>query len=890
MFQLGILSNSIHLLNTNGFDMNTYPNILTPPMDSPASMLSPDSGCGSPPYLIPHSNSTSSYGIYDYATSPIHDAGPYIKILEQPVDRFRFRYKSEMSGTHGSLNGKSSDRSRKQTFPCVELVNYHKPAVIRCSLYQYGKEDMAHTRQLHAHRLVKKQGTDEIDDPHDIQVNAETGFTANFHSMGIIHTAKKFIVPELVRKNTILKREDIARTEHKYRSLTKKEELEIKLLAEKESKCINLNVVCLRFDAYEVINNIYYPICTPVYTHGINNLKSALTGDLKIVRMDHCTSTCRGGREIFILVEKVTKKNVKVRFFELDDEDNEVWSDYGRFSDLDVHHQYAIVFKTPPYKRMDIEHQVRVYIELQRPSDGARSEPKDFAFTPCEITLGKKRPRYNSEDYSSSQFSTEDLPLTLNHISPSYEIQTVSNPTNEYVNSEDLEAALHRNNVDSSELDNLYKSFIENELLFTTENISTRELKNLGLVMDTPIVPSSNTKKTLPSSISTCSKQVVNKEQSIIDRVKTEIYSFVKTNPNTARMTMMLKNLICGENYIVSGGNNVLHLLANENNSKNHFSKYLLQLLSEYKQSSLLDITNLKGQTPLHIAVEACSTAFIEKLIEAQANASLPDHNGNTALHIAVIKNAPSDILNLLLSPPCNVNDYINNFNYDGKTPLHLAVKMNNLNATKLLILNHADVNLNEMKLGCTPLHLAVTDQNLEITNFLLENADIMCDKTDFREYTALKLAKVLINKNQPITEEVYDVLEKFMKKNGTFTEVFIDEVADISDEEVEELKVELENSSLNLNYNNITNFTEDCLNALSDILDKTKNWRNLAELLDYGHLLKTNIFESVERPTKSLLNFAIGNGDTVKQIRDILDSLNETAAVKIIDSMVEKV
>jgi hypothetical protein len=38
-------------------------------------------------------------------------------------------------------------------------------------------------------------------------------------------------------------------------------------------------------------------------------------------------------------------ENIKVRFYELDDEDNLLWEDYGKFSDLDVHHQYAIVFK-----------------------------------------------------------------------------------------------------------------------------------------------------------------------------------------------------------------------------------------------------------------------------------------------------------------------------------------------------------------------------------------------------------------------------------------------------------------------------------------------------------------------------------------------------------------
>jgi Rel/ankyrin family protein len=46
---------------------------------------------------------------------------PYLKIIEQPVEKFRFRYKSEMMGTHGSILGRSSDRNRKKTYPTVEV-------------------------------------------------------------------------------------------------------------------------------------------------------------------------------------------------------------------------------------------------------------------------------------------------------------------------------------------------------------------------------------------------------------------------------------------------------------------------------------------------------------------------------------------------------------------------------------------------------------------------------------------------------------------------------------------------------------------------------------------------------------------------------------------------
>ena len=45
--------------------------------------------------------------------------------------------------------------------------------------------------------------------------------------MGIIHTAKKNLVPELIRKKGQLKKEEIARLEGKVRDLTQKEEIEV---------------------------------------------------------------------------------------------------------------------------------------------------------------------------------------------------------------------------------------------------------------------------------------------------------------------------------------------------------------------------------------------------------------------------------------------------------------------------------------------------------------------------------------------------------------------------------------------------------------------------------------------------------------------------------------
>lgn len=94
------------------------------------------------------------------------------------------------------------------------------------------------------------------------------------------------------------------------RELTSPELTAIERDAEKLSKEMNLNQVCLCFQAFiknEEANNCWVKICEPIYSNVVNNMKSALTGELRIVRMSTCTSPADGGQEIFMFVEKVCK-------------------------------------------------------------------------------------------------------------------------------------------------------------------------------------------------------------------------------------------------------------------------------------------------------------------------------------------------------------------------------------------------------------------------------------------------------------------------------------------------------------------------------------------------------------------------------------------------------
>lgn len=190
--------------------------------------------------------------------------GPFLEIVEQPIDKFRFRYESEMHGTHGMLTTQHS----KKSFPSVRLRNFNGEALIRCSLFQMitpGREMPA----PHSHSLVVRCGNKNKKDPHDVVVSQQHGYIANFQGMGIIHTAKKFIEGELLDKFR-------ERAEFESgRKITEQERNTLEAKAKKYSTEMNLNQVILYFEAYERVNDKWSLLCPPVYSTPINNLSES---------------------------------------------------------------------------------------------------------------------------------------------------------------------------------------------------------------------------------------------------------------------------------------------------------------------------------------------------------------------------------------------------------------------------------------------------------------------------------------------------------------------------------------------------------------------------------------------------------------------------------------
>merc|ERR1712214_182011 len=126
----------------------------------------------------------------------------------------------------------------------------------------------------------------------------------------------------------------------------------------------------------------YTVILPPVCSKPIFDAKAKK--ELQIMDMSDNTAPAEGGKKIIILCEKVSKEDIKVRFF-----DYNGWEEYADFGPSDVHKQYAISFKVPKYQNVNILQRQKVCVELVKSSDDTRSEEEEFWFTPVNGEMEK---------------------------------------------------------------------------------------------------------------------------------------------------------------------------------------------------------------------------------------------------------------------------------------------------------------------------------------------------------------------------------------------------------------------------------------------------------------------------------------------------------------------
>lgn len=280
--------------------------------------------------------------------------GIYTEIVEQPKQRgLRFRYECE-GRSAGSIPGEKSTQDRK-SFPTIKIHNYQGVAVIVVSCVT---KDQPY--EPHPHNLVGKDCKRGV-----CTLKVKDTNVISFPHLGIQCAKKKDVMDNLKQRKEI----NVDPFQSGFKHMSK-------------ANNIDLNVVRLCFQVFlPDENGKITRIVPPVVSHPIHDKKSL--NELVICRVDRSSGRAKGGDEVFLLCEKINKDDVRIRFYQENADGDLVWEDFGDFSANDIHRQYAIVFKTPPYKDQFITRPEQVKMQLQRLNDPSEtSDPIPFIYMP----------------------------------------------------------------------------------------------------------------------------------------------------------------------------------------------------------------------------------------------------------------------------------------------------------------------------------------------------------------------------------------------------------------------------------------------------------------------------------------------------------------------------
>ncbi|KAH8232612.1 hypothetical protein KR032_010532, partial [Drosophila birchii] len=769
---------------------------------------------------------------------------PQLRIVEQPVEKFRFRYKSEMHGTHGSLNGANSKRTPK-TFPEVTLCNYDGPAVIRCSLFQTNLDSP------HSHQLVVRKDERDVCDPHDLHVSKDRGYVAQFINMGIIHTAKKYIFDELFKK-----KQDRLVFQMNRRELSTRQLQELQQETERETKDMNLNQVRLCFEAFRVEENgSWVQLAPPVFSNPINNRKSAQTGELRIVRLSKPTGGVMGNDELILLVEKVSKKNVKVRFFEEDEDGETVWEAFAKFRESDVHHQYAIVCQTPAYKDKDVDREVNVSIELIRPSDDERSYPAlPFRYKPRDAIVSRKRRRTcstatTSSSGNSSSNNSLDLPKTLAMAAAAAGAAPVAGgQPNDFslhmqTISQEFGRDLHLMSLDKCDLVNT-ESF--RKLIDTN---SDELLKICHISMDMGELQADGHGRAEAVAGRNLTRDYLNEIFKIFDQDRRSPMEDSKRRVEDLFTDHALKN---------DNNDTLLHEVISHKKDNLKLAIKTIQVLNYFQLRELANSAlNADGDSALHVACQQDRAHYIRPLMGLGCSPNQQNHAGNTPLHLAVKEeriNCVESFLNGM--PPVTLDLSLKND--DGLTPLHMAIRQNKYDVAKKLISHDtSSISVANTADGNNALHMAVLEQSIELLVLILDaqnqNLTDILQARNAAGYTPLELARLRAN------ERVVQLLEKVYPEKVEMAMTWIprkvkEEIDSSSDESSEAGQLEIKSESMEIK-------TEDEDSMELDLSSHNRRNRNTDAEMETNKLQQILQNKSIYDQLSSLLNEPLGHG-----------------------------
>ncbi|XP_027628732.1 nuclear factor NF-kappa-B p105 subunit [Tupaia chinensis] len=860
--------------------------------------------------------------------------GPYLQILEQPKQRgFRFRYVCE-GPSHGGLPGASSEKNKK-SYPQVKICNYVGPAKVIVQLVTNGKNI-----HLHAHSLVGKHCEDGIctvtAGPKDMVVG--------FANLGILHVTKKKVFETLEARMTeacmrgynpgLLVHPDLAYLQAEGggdRQLTDREKELIRQAALQQTKEMDLSVVRLMFTAFlPDSTGSFTRRLEPVVSDAIYDSKAPNASNLKIVRMDRTAGCVTGGEEIYLLCDKVQKDDIQIRFYE-EEENGGIWEGFGDFSPTDVHRQFAIVFKTPKYKDVNITKPASVFVQLRRKSDLETSEPKPFLYYPeikdkeeVQRKRQKLMPNFSDSFGGGSTGGGGGMFGSggaggAGGAGPGYGFTPhgLLSGKNSYSAFRNFQTLLPYS-AQENQMAHVFAFFlgtIDNEYKTDPEGYGKSDG---GGAVDLPGRAAETTAQDKESGEASdgnapltlaCTVEAKGEKAGFPDNLFLEkAMQLAKRHANALfdyAVTGDVKTLLAVQRHLTAvqdeNGDSVLHLAVIHLHVQ--LVRDLLEVTSGLVAEDIINMRNDLYQTPLHLAVITRQEDVVEDLLRAGADLSLLDRLGNSVLHLAA-KGGHDKVLSVLLKHK-KAPLLIDRPNGEGLNAIHVAVVSPSLQCLLLLVAAGADVNAQERKSGRTALHLAVEQDNISLAGCLLLEGDALVDSTTYDGTTALhiaagrgstRLAALLKAAGaDPLLENfepLYD-LDESWEESGEDEGVVpgttpLDmatswQVFDILNGKPYEPEFTPDDVPVQGDMKQLAEDAKLQLYKLLDIPDPDKNWATLAQKLGLGIL--NNAFRLSPAPSKTLMDNYEVSGGTVRELVEALRQMGHTEAIEVIQA-----
>ncbi|XP_074686876.1 nuclear factor NF-kappa-B p100 subunit isoform X2 [Strix aluco] len=626
--------------------------------------------------------------------------GPYLVIIEQPKQRgFRFRYGCE-GPSHGGLPGASSEKGRK-TYPTVKICNYTGMARIEVDLVTHSDPP-----RVHAHSLVGKQCNEA---GNCVAIVGPKDMTAQFSNLGVLHVTKKNMMEIMKEK---LKQQKMRNRSH---LLTDAELREIELEAKELKKVMDLSIVRLRFTAYLRDSSGNFTLALqPVISDPIHDSKSPGASNLKISRMDKTAGSVRGGDEVYLLCDKVQKDDIEVRFYE-DDENG--WQAFGDFSPTDVHKQYAIVFRTPPYHKPKIDRPVTVFLQLKRKRGGDVSDSKQFTYYPVvedKEEVERKRKKV--------------LPQFPQHFGGGSHMGGAGGGAGGF------------GSGGGGNLSFPYSPGLAYNSIYSPGPHPVGGYQG-GVQMKGPEAVGPGSDRQVPAESTYCKElqkhaQLCHLWMLALARRNAHALLDYSVTADPRMLLAVQRHLAASQD---ENGDTPLHLAIIHEQTA--VIKQLIEIIVSIPSQQIINISNNLQQTPLHLAVITKQPQVVQLLLQARADPTLLDRYGNSLLHLA-LQAGDEEMLRTLLAHLGSAAPYLLRLpNFHGLLPVHLAVKAKSLACLDLLVRKGADVNAVERQGGRTSLHLAVEMENLNMATHLVKKLGADVNSRTFAGNTPLHLA-----------------------------------------------------------------------------------------------------------------------------------------------------